>query len=392
MSAIPTTRRLTSRAARYACVVSAMVGLLIENAPVDATPSRTSSGWLVQRDEWSVRRDVDATRDERATTDSMAHSAKAFTASERLAGVDRIQTAITVSKLLTADGDNSVVVFGSAFSFADILAGTGAGVQFGSAALLTEPNSLNPDSLEEANRATANRMTEAKKAVLLGGTAALSETVEAQLRAAGFETTRVAGENRFSTAVAISDRFMGDARYLILVDGRNPIEAMIGGSAAAVSTRRDMPPGEAALYLTDGDQLPPETLYAINSHNFAKVFTVGEAPARAYPQGEHILGADPSELSVNVARTFPEYEKGQLTFASSRERSWPDGLNAGILASYSHQGNLIIVGRDDTSGVVDSFLEDVHVNIREAFICGGTAAISSMTEEKINTALSADKQ
>lgn len=58
-----------------------------------------------------------------------------------------------------------------------------------------------------------------RTAVVLGGTAAVSEQVVAELRASGFAVDRAAGADRYATAAAIATRFWGSVgRDVVAVD------------------------------------------------------------------------------------------------------------------------------------------------------------------------------
>jgi putative cell wall-binding protein len=114
---------------------------------------------------------------------------------EPLAGVDRYGTA---RALANETFDQATTVFvASGVKFPDALAASGlAGSAVGPILLVT------PDSIPAA---TAQALTElgAENVVILGGTDAVSQGVQDQL-AADYAVTRVAGNDRYETAVAIA--------------------------------------------------------------------------------------------------------------------------------------------------------------------------------------------
>lgn len=107
-----------------------------------------------------------------------------------------------------------------------------------------------------------------RTAVVLGGTAAVSDQVVNELRGAGFTVDRAAGADRYSTAVAIATRLWGSiARDAVAVDlgsgagwawalAAGPLSALLDGPQIGVA------PGSA----------PSATLGAIRA--------VGGSPAR----------------------------------------------------------------------------------------------------------------
>jgi VCBS repeat-containing protein len=123
-----------------------------------------------------------------------------------VAGTDRISTAIEASKLAYPDGldpaGEKTVVIATGRNWPDALGGSAlAGVVDGPI-LLTEPGTLPGAVLTEIGRLRAT------KAIILGGTSAVSTAVESALNAelgttAGI-VTRIAGDNRYETADAVA--------------------------------------------------------------------------------------------------------------------------------------------------------------------------------------------
>lgn len=114
-------------------------------------------------------------------------------------------TAITVSKARFVDDGAAHVVLSRDDKFPDALAGTPL---VGEGPLLLTPSaSLAPSVRAELDRVLPDGGT----VYLLGGTAALSATVEDELVAAGYDVRRLGGASRIETAVAIATEVA--ARY-----------------------------------------------------------------------------------------------------------------------------------------------------------------------------------
>ena len=118
----------------------------------------------------------------------------------RLSGADRYQTALDASGQTFADGSADGVVLARGDLFADALSGVPLAGAYGGPLLLTPQNQLLPAVLVEIKRVLAPTGT----VFLMGGTGALSDTVEAALVAGlpGHQVQRVAGTDRYATAVA----------------------------------------------------------------------------------------------------------------------------------------------------------------------------------------------
>jgi putative cell wall-binding protein len=93
--------------------------------------------------------------------------------------------------------------------------------------LLTDPNSLPQVVADEITRLAPSRI------VVVGGTAAVSPGVFAQLQGLVANTVRISGANRYDTAVAISqDAFSAGAARAYVGTGLNFPDALAGAAAA----------------------------------------------------------------------------------------------------------------------------------------------------------------
>ena len=133
----------------------------------------------------------------------------------RLAGTDRLSTAMAIAReVRRLDSSATEVLVARGYdSPADALTG-GAAAGAGHRPLVLTPTASMPQSLRDEIAALGPRT-----AVVLGGTAAVSEQVVAELRAAGFTVDRAAGTDRYATATAIATRLWGSiARDAVAVD------------------------------------------------------------------------------------------------------------------------------------------------------------------------------
>lgn len=156
--------------------------------------------------------------------------------SERIAGVDRYETARKIAELLPADtigkfGAGRAAIVATGTNFADALA---AGPMAGSQGM---PIVLTPgDTLHEQARAALSG-TGIQQVLIVGGTAAVSDSVAAAITGMGIAVRRIAGENRQATAVAIAEVEKGELNYPIsrvqVARGNDFADALAGGSRGA---------------------------------------------------------------------------------------------------------------------------------------------------------------
>lgn len=172
----------------------------------------------------------------------------------RLAGNDRIGTAIAVADTLFPETTSALLVrangpgtaaFADALGAGAVAAGTGKPVLFSDTA-----------SLSGATKAYIQSHP-ISSVDIIGGTAALSDQVAKDLGALNVETNRTAGVDRFQTASAVGGMVGGDGpgpMLAVFVDGVSP-DGWADGFAAAGA--------KAPVLLTSGDAIPGATAHDV---------------------------------------------------------------------------------------------------------------------------------
>ena len=174
----------------------------------------------------------------------------------RIAGPTRYATAAAIAAAIAAEiGATQSVLVARGDAFADALAASGLGAATGTPVLLTRPDAL-PDE-------TAAALTAGRDVTIVGGSAAVSDTVAEQLDAAAGAVTRLAGPTRYATSATVADAAVAagiTASTVWVATGRDFPDALVAGAAAG---------GDAAvLVLVDGLGLAgsPETRDWIRDH------------------------------------------------------------------------------------------------------------------------------
>jgi hypothetical protein len=287
------------------------------------------------------------------------------TAVGRLFGIDRVATAIEVSKRRASA---STVVLARSDGFADALVGSPLATALGAPVLLTPPGALDPRVAAEIQRLGAT------SAVLLGGDTALSAQVAADVAASGIGALeRVAGDNRYATAAAVTSRLAsvaGSAPATVLVaSGERFPDALAAGALGL------------PVLLTTRSSLPDVTASAIGS---ATPVVVGGASAiepSVLPGAARLAGADRSATSAVVADWG--LANGRYTDTAAvlaRGDAFPDALVGGALRQ-----PLLLVGRFGLGEqpATRTWL-DAHAGpLQSAVLLGGRQAISTLTHVEV---------
>lgn len=142
---------------------------------------------------------------------------------ERLAGSNRYTTNIEVLKAAGVSGKDVLVASGK--GYADALSASAAGRP-----ILLVADALTPDQktyLEE------NKLSFGETAYIVGGTGAVSATVETQIKDYVDETERLAGSNRYDTSRLVAETFFtGAVDTMVIASGKTFPDGLSGGPVA----------------------------------------------------------------------------------------------------------------------------------------------------------------
>ncbi|HEX9549520.1 MAG TPA: cell wall-binding repeat-containing protein [Candidatus Limnocylindrales bacterium] len=212
---------------------------------------------------------------------SVAEALRPYTSGPvvRLAGDDRYATAAAISSATFAPGVGRVYVATGA-NFPDALGGAAAAGRNGAPVLLVARDRI-PDSIA----AELRRLAPAE-IIILGGTAAVSASIEEALR--GYTSgavSRLAGSDRYDTSLAISRATYESATSVYLATGADFPDALAGA------------PLRGPLLLTPGAYLLPAVRAEIVRLGASQVIVLGSSAAIRESTAHEAAGlpyADPS--------------------------------------------------------------------------------------------------
>ena len=304
-----------------------------------------------------------------------------------LEGIGRIETAITAARY--AEGSEYVII-ATARSFPDALGGSALAGVLEAPILLTEPTVL-PDAV--ATEIVDN--IGATKAIILGGTGAVSAGVEGSLKtllgAANVE--RIGGLNRYETASNIADRVFDE---MAVVYGKP------GPYIAFVATGEQFPDALAASSWGSAGWMPfflvhpgtnPATfaasLQAANVNEIVILGGTGAVPQAIQTATEgagitavRLAGDNRYETSAAIAEEFGV----DLTVAVTTGQDFPDALAGGaVLGLY---GVPIVLTRPTLLEAPARGVLEAHADtIEDVLFLGGTGAVSVPVRRDVRVAI-----
>lgn len=295
---------------------------------------------------------------------------------DRLAGVDRFETAAAASEATFAPGVDTVfVAFG--LNFPDAIAGGAAAGVLGSPVLLTRADSVPSYTLDELTRLGPRRI------VLLGGTAVIEEHLVATFEGYADVVERWFGPDRYGTAAMISEAtYPSGATTVYLADGLAFEDALSAAPAAAANG--------APLLLANGATLHSWTMRELQRLSPTEVIVLGPdtviedallTEIEALLPGvvvRRVSGGDAFATGALIsAETWPT---GAATVHVATTNAFADGL-AGAPVAAAAGGPILLVDSDALPADTQSELE--RLGAAEVVILGGVGAVSADVETAI---------
>ena len=302
---------------------------------------------------------------------TQAHNALASATSSRLMGNDRYLTAIDVSRQGWSEGADTVILTNGE-DFPDALSAAPLAKKYSAPILLTGAQRLQTDTASELKR------LKAKKVVLVGGEGVISTDVVKQLNLMGIATTRLAGQNRYDTALAVAQE-VGMGQGVFVLGGETFQDAL---STAPIAAVQGMP-----ILLVPTEDLTANQKSVLSKSKLSKAIFIGEGTEfseqvlQKFPTREWITGSDAYERNISLVTRFADALDFDTSYVATGT-DFPDALAASALAQKG-KNPLFILNGNTIPYPIRSFISS-HV-ISQFKVLGGTGAISRDTEYTLTT-------
>jgi putative cell wall-binding protein len=272
---------------------------------------------------------------------------------ERLPEGEPSHAAVDISATRFAAGAASHVVLSRDDSYADSVAGSGL---TGDGPLLF----TSPDRLSAVTGAEIDRVIDPGDTVyLLGGTAAISAAVAADVEDAGYDVVRLAGRTRVGTALAVADevrRLHPDGADVLLARADGWADSVTGGGVAAAT--------DTPVLITSSATLHPAVAAWLAADDPASTTLLGGTAAlssaveRAVPNARRVSGTDRTATATAVAdELWPGATKTRYVVTQgAADNSWTFGFAAAGLAADADAPVLLVTDEvtDATADVVST--------------------------------------
>lgn len=294
----------------------------------------------------------------------------------RLSGSDRYGTNRAVNAATAATGKPVFVASGSAFP--DALSAGPAVRRVGGSLFLTPASALPPATLDEIADLRPSEV------YIVGGTGAVSATVESQLRSAtGRLPIRVSGKDRYLTSQAVFDRFFPALQPAVFVATGGDFPDALSGSAAGGALN-------VPVFLVNGKSASaPYAAQYLKGKGVTNVRIIGGAgavsegvAASIRSQGisvGRLSGADrySTNMAVNQHVTQQSGTTPLQAVWVATGRNFPDALSAGVPAG-TKSGRLVLSnGSCLPSAVVNQWIRSATSQVTAVNLVGGEGVLSN---------------
>jgi len=186
----------------------------------------------------------------------------AYTQNARIGvtAVDNVSQSVAIASSGWAQGAKNVILTRDD-QFSDAMAAVPLSKKLDAPILMTDSSKLDDRSLTEIENLGAENV------YIVGGTGAISQAVEDQLKNY-FTVIRIAGLDRYATAVDISNYVGLEATHTVYIANGYAIPDAVAASAFAAEQG-------SPILLTDKDQIPTSTLDALANLNASNVVLLG---------------------------------------------------------------------------------------------------------------------
>lgn len=299
----------------------------------------------------------------------------------RAGGKDRVLTSIAAWKAGNFPGDTVIIADGN--KAADGLSATSlAGALQAPVLLTTWKTGLEPALVDQIKNSGK------KHVILVGGRVNVAPYDEFEINEAGIDITRIAGVDRYDTAVkvnrAAADRLNlkpNQPLQVFIGDGVNFPDALAAGAAAGrqrglmlLSPNGSLTPG-TVQYLTELGSTRPLTLTAVGGPA-SRALANTRMPSTMSVNIQNIVGTDRYDTASQVAASLPATAAAVLTTGEK----FPDAIPGGALAVDQNAALVLTRGQK----LPDYTYQAIRRNGSErTIIVGGEKAISPKIADEI---------
>lgn len=286
---------------------------------------------------------------------------------ERLAGNNRVDTAIAVSKKAYAGKVQTLFLAGFSGD-ADALTATFRTGKMNAPLLLSDKTKLSTNLINEINR------LDPKEIIILGGENAVSKNIQNELVSKNYNVRRIEGKSRVETAVNVTIDYYKNTTIpdVFVVEYNSLVDALAIGPVAAKN-------GTPVL-ITRKDTVPSEVKEFLKNYDVKKVTIIGgentvskkgmEELSKLVGEVIRVSGPNRIETSLTIAKKY--FTDPSSAFIANGWKN-ADALIGGYYAGMTNAPIILT----NQNGLGDTTLEYLSNKVVKAYLLGGESVLSN---------------
>lgn len=286
----------------------------------------------------------------------------------RFAGTDRYSTAVEISK----DGwqSSNYVIIVSGENFPDALCSAPLAKKYDAPILLTQAGGMSTEVIQEIQRLGA------QNAIIIGGTGAVSEAVENQLKSINVAYTRIQGTDRYETSLKIA-QMIGTENGVVIASGENFPDSL---SIAPVAAAQQMP-----ILLTMHNSMPDDIKSFIQNNTSSKYYVIGgtsvvnDSVVNGLTNIKRLGGSDRYQTNMLILGEFGNSMNFNNVYVATGE-DFADAIG-GAAAAAKTSSPIALTSSSNFSA--QSIVQSYIGSVTSVKILGGTAVVSDNSVDEI---------
>jgi putative cell wall-binding protein len=280
----------------------------------------------------------------------------------RLAGPDRYATAASIAEAGWKQSDYVILVSGE--NFPDALVAVSLARKYGAPILLSQLNCL-----PEVTKQMLLDL-KAENVILIGGPGVLSDQLCAELHNMGIHTSRLAGQDRYETSIAVAKQFSGISEVAIATGEVFGVALSLSFIAAS----KNIP-----VILVPKNSINSVTQAFIKNSKLFKTYVIGNAViisdnvAQQFANPERISGSTKYDRNISIINRFQSDLDGDKLFLATGN-DYADALAGAAYAAKLNSA--IVLVSDNLSTATRDYLRS-NISEKDVYILGGEGAVSS---------------
>lgn len=295
---------------------------------------------------------------------------------KRLGGQNRYQTAVAISNEGWKQSSYAILATGQ--NFPDAIVVAPLAMKYDAPILLTEKSSLNEDTKKELLRLGTQNV------FIVGGQGVITATVESQIKALNIKVTRIAGKDRYETAVKVAE-MMGNINEVMLATGENFPDAL---SVAPAAAKMGIP-----ILLIQPKKIPECAIKYLNSKPITKAYIVGDESIASgdivkpfsFTYG-NIYGTDRYKTNHDAILRFQDILNSNTFYVATGD-NYANALTCSVLAAKNNSPILYLEDQAWKSAKFIYYTFSLYIKDRSfttPVILGGEGVINSDAEYIMN--------